>query len=54
MPDNEFDVGYVANLARLGLTEDEKSRYQGQLAAVLDYIQDLLKVVPNPSCENDP
>lgn len=41
MADTEIDVGYVANLARLGLTEDEKTRYQAQLGAVLDYMKQI-------------
>lgn len=31
------EVERIALLARLELTEDEKSRYAGQLSAVLDY-----------------
>ncbi len=38
MPD-KFDVGYVAKLCRLELTEEETERYQGQLDKILDYIQ---------------
>ena len=37
----EKDVGYVAELAHLELTEDEVKRFQPQLAAILDYMQKL-------------
>lgn len=32
------DTEYVANLARLGLTEEEKDLYTGQLNEILGYI----------------
>lgn len=35
------DVLHIANLARLELSEDELSRYRGQLSAILDYFQQL-------------
>jgi aspartyl-tRNA(Asn)/glutamyl-tRNA(Gln) amidotransferase subunit C len=35
------EVKYIANLARLELTEDELSRYRGQLSAILEYFQQL-------------
>jgi aspartyl-tRNA(Asn)/glutamyl-tRNA(Gln) amidotransferase subunit C len=35
------DVEKIAGLARLALTEEEKSRYQEQLSAVLDYAERL-------------
>lgn len=46
-----FDVRYVANLARIALTEEEISAYEPQLAKILDYMQkldgvDLSQVVP--------
>ncbi len=45
MPANQsLDVKYVANLARLSLTDDEISRFQGQLTQVLEYIEALKKV----------
>ena len=37
----DFKVGYVANLARLDLTEEETERYQGQLDGILDLIEKL-------------
>lgn len=35
------DVEKIAGLARLALTEEEKSRYQEQLSAILDYAERL-------------
>ncbi len=37
-------VEYIAELAKLDLTEDEFARYTVQLSAVLDYASDLQKV----------
>ena len=34
-------VKHIANLARLELTDEELSRYKGQLSAILDYFQQL-------------
>lgn len=34
-------VDYIAELAKLDLTEDERERYTGQLSAVLDYASEL-------------
>jgi len=34
-------VDYIANLARIELTEQEKQVYRGQLEAILDYIDKL-------------
>jgi aspartyl-tRNA(Asn)/glutamyl-tRNA(Gln) amidotransferase subunit C len=31
------EVEHIAELARLELTEEEKTRFQGQLSAILDY-----------------
>lgn len=38
---NQKDVAYVARLARLALTDEEKDRYASQLAAILGYIDQL-------------
>ncbi len=38
MPDAEFDVGYVAKLCRLELTEEETVRFQEQLGGVIAYM----------------
>ena len=36
-----MDVGYVANLARIELTEEETALFQGQLDQVLHYVEQL-------------
>lgn len=36
-----IDIDYVANLARIALTEDEKKLFSGQLDDVLTYIEKL-------------
>jgi aspartyl-tRNA(Asn)/glutamyl-tRNA(Gln) amidotransferase subunit C len=41
MADQEFDVAYVAKLARLRLTKEEAQLFQGQLAHVLEYVDKL-------------
>jgi aspartyl-tRNA(Asn)/glutamyl-tRNA(Gln) amidotransferase subunit C len=35
------DVDYVARLARLALTDEEKARYAGQLVSIFGYIDQL-------------
>ena len=39
-----FDVGYVAALARLNLTGDEAKTYQDQLDSILSYIEELSQI----------
>jgi aspartyl-tRNA(Asn)/glutamyl-tRNA(Gln) amidotransferase subunit C len=39
MPDAEFNVGYVAQLCRLELTEAETAQFQEQLSGVIDYMK---------------
>ena len=51
---SEDEVRYVANLARLGLTDDEVEKMSGQLGAILDSIDqigelDLEDVPPRPT-----
>ncbi len=41
MPITPDEVEYVANLARLELTEEEKERFAGQLDAILQYMEKL-------------
>jgi aspartyl-tRNA(Asn)/glutamyl-tRNA(Gln) amidotransferase subunit C len=41
MPLTEKDVGYVAELAHLELSEDEVRRFNPQLDAILEYMQKL-------------
>ncbi|MDK2857370.1 MAG: aspartyl-tRNA(Asn)/glutamyl-tRNA(Gln) amidotransferase subunit [Verrucomicrobiota bacterium] len=36
-----IDVSYVANLARINLTEEEAELFQGQLNQVLKYVEQL-------------
>ncbi|MBC8206677.1 MAG: Asp-tRNA(Asn)/Glu-tRNA(Gln) amidotransferase subunit GatC [Kiritimatiellales bacterium] len=38
---NHMDVSYVANLARIELTDEETKLFQGQLDQVLDYVEQL-------------
>ncbi len=38
---SEEEVRHVANLARLGLTNDEIERMSGQLGAILDSIEQI-------------
>ncbi|MFH1368981.1 MAG: Asp-tRNA(Asn)/Glu-tRNA(Gln) amidotransferase subunit GatC [Elusimicrobiota bacterium] len=41
---NKKDVDYVARLARLELTEEEKEKYAVQLGSILEYIDQLNKL----------
>ena len=41
---SDFNVTYVANLARIELSEDEAAQFQGQLVSILDYIRQLESV----------
>jgi aspartyl-tRNA(Asn)/glutamyl-tRNA(Gln) amidotransferase subunit C len=38
---DQIDIDYVAQLARIGLSEQERSRFRGQLEAVLGYMRKL-------------
>ncbi len=38
---NHMDVSYVANLARIALTDEETKLFQGQLDQVLEYVEQL-------------
>ena len=38
------DVEYVAKLARLSLTDEEKEKFSSQLGSILDYIDQLNKL----------
>ncbi len=44
MSHDAIDVRYVANLARIDLTDEEVTRFQGQLEQVLGYVEQLSKV----------
>ena len=39
-----MDVSYVAQLARLNLSEQERERFQAQLGQVLSYVEQLKKL----------
>jgi len=41
MAASDFDVKYVARLARLNLTQDEEMKFGAQLGQVLNYIEKL-------------
>lgn len=38
------DVEHVAKLARLGLTEEEKEKFAGQLSSIISYVEQLNEV----------
>jgi aspartyl-tRNA(Asn)/glutamyl-tRNA(Gln) amidotransferase subunit C len=40
----DLNIDYVANLARLGLTPEEKAQFSAQLGDVLHHIEQLAKV----------
>jgi aspartyl-tRNA(Asn)/glutamyl-tRNA(Gln) amidotransferase subunit C len=44
MPHSHIDVRYVANLARLELTDEEVATFQPQLEAILGYVEALSKL----------
>lgn len=44
MSSPDLDVRYVANLARIDLTDEEIARFQSQLGRVLEYVEQLDKV----------
>lgn len=44
MPQSHIDVRYVANLARLELTDDEVNTFQPQLDAILRHVETLSKL----------
>jgi len=41
MSDNDFDIQYVANLARIALTPDEEAKLGYQLDDILGYVKKL-------------
>ena len=44
MPLTPEEVTHIARLARVGLSEDDISRFQGQLSQILDYFERLQEV----------
>ena len=43
-PAPDLDINYVANLARLALTDAEKGKYAQQLGDILHYVEKLKQV----------
>ena len=41
MPSGDFDIKYVAHLARIALTPDEEKKLGAQLGGILGYIEKL-------------
>jgi len=41
MSDSEFDIKYVANLARIAVTPEEEARLGSQLGDILGYVKKL-------------
>ena len=41
MSDSEFDIKYIANLARIALTPEEEARLGSQLGDILGYVKKL-------------
>jgi len=41
MAGSELDIQYVADLARLNLSDDERAKFAGQLKQVLEYVEQL-------------
>ena len=44
MSEEGMDIDYVANLARIELSNEERSKFQSQLGQVLQYFEKLQKV----------
>lgn len=44
MANQKIDVGYVAELARLELTDEEKAVFQGQLEDIVKYVEKISSV----------
>lgn len=43
-PNSDLNLDYIANLARLTLSEEEKAQFAGQLADILRYVEKLKQV----------
>ena len=43
-PSSDMNIEYVANLARLALTEEEKAKFTQQLGDILHYVEKLKQV----------
>ena len=44
MTEKKFDIENLANLARINLSDAEKSKLQGNLSQILDYVEQLNQV----------
>jgi aspartyl-tRNA(Asn)/glutamyl-tRNA(Gln) amidotransferase subunit C len=44
MSQSHFDVRYVANLARLELSDEEVAQFQPQLEAILNHVEALTRI----------
>ena len=44
MANQKIDVGYVAELARIELTDEEKAVFQGQLEDIVKYVEKISSV----------
>lgn len=44
MSQDSIDVKYVAELARIELTDEETTAFQGQLNEILEYVQQLQEI----------
>ncbi len=44
MDSGKIDVGYVAELARLELSDEEKALFQGQLEGIVKYVEKISSV----------
>ena len=44
MAEGKIDVAYVANLARLELTDEEKATFQPQLETIVKYVEKIAAV----------
>jgi aspartyl-tRNA(Asn)/glutamyl-tRNA(Gln) amidotransferase subunit C len=39
-----MDINHIAKLARLGLSEEEKKKFESELSEILDFIEELKEV----------
>ena len=44
MPLSQKDIDHIANLARLGLSDKEKTKYSKELSEIFDYVEKLNEV----------
>jgi aspartyl-tRNA(Asn)/glutamyl-tRNA(Gln) amidotransferase subunit C len=51
MKNNPIDVPHIATLANLPLTQEEKEKFEPQLASILDYIEKLKEIDTSTTSE---